>query len=811
MLDKIMENKYAIIGAAIIIFAIAIVLRSGLLQYQGLFEPDGFFYYTVTRQMVVDHVIKGPATSTLSGFPIHNNVGESPELFSIVVISYDIVSFAGVSLLSVMRWLPIIFALLEIVSMYFIARQLSNSKAFGLLAMALLAVNSGNIARTAGTVFRGDSFVSLFLMVSIVLMLMAYNSQSRKRMLIFSVLASFVLSCSIIVWNGAPFANAVYLFAIILVLIYSFLRSDERLSEISVYLSLGLILSYLFEIGFAFGGFARLTLYQGKYLPLLLSDSVAIFSRQNPSLFIPYVITVIAAVLSYYLVKNRSKLKIFDRFNEKVGLLVFLVLIVAIVFALLYTRIVGLISAVGTGSAVQIAQTTQELQGISYSFLTSSFGLQLFLAPLGIILFIFLENNKDSIKWGKFNLSLGVAFLVAIAYFTVTGYLQSTAIRYNALLSIPVSLFAAYAIYIIGKRLYNKELRGRLAYISAAIILIAVALFVLYTHSVFGSGFKVVTASYALLVAILAGVTVYALYSLIKKPMLLKYACMGIIVAILIYAFYNTYLESFTAVQADGINPQFLQAMSWMKNNTASNATVLALWPDGSVVEGWANRTSYMDSVGGENGTRIFQFTQYLFNNTVDYQYLYSIGRPEYLVARNFWYEELGGIAQEGNISNSTSYGYVILNSLNSTSNGTAQFFSFSSDQYPYYKSELVIVPVDNGTTTLDYAYFGLQNNSRLELIRNILFVNSTNNQYSMVNSAGSTLNNSANYTLMLLYDGRIVNGAFILGPKLLNSNLFKFTFLCNYQGCPYNSTNVNMSVVYSNSDTRILKITYPK
>jgi hypothetical protein len=217
-----------------------------------------------------------------------------------------------------------------------------------------------------------------------------------------------------------------------------------------------------------------------------------------------------------------------------------------------------------------------------------------------------------------------------------------------------------------------------------------------------------------------------------------------------------------------------------------------------------------MDSVGGENATRIFRFTQFLFNTTPDSQYLYNIGRPQYLVARNFWYEELGGIAQEGSIANATAYGYVILNSLNTSSNSTAQFFTFSSDQPPYYKSEMVLVPgTASSPSPRYYAYLGLENSTRLELMRRIMFFNTTSSSYTFVNNTGASLNNSVNYTLLVAFSGRVVNGAYILGPQLVASNLFKFTFLCTTIECPYNDSNVTMKAVYVNGDTRILKINY--
>jgi hypothetical protein len=245
--------------------------------------------------------------------------------------------------------------------------------------------------------------------------------------------------------------------------------------------------------------------------------------------------------------------------------------------------------------------------------------------------------------------------------------------------------------------------------------------------------------------------------------------------------------------------------MAWMRNNTPSNSTVLALWPDGSVVEGWANRTSYMDSVGGENGTRIYSFAQFLFSTSPDTGYLYGIDKPDYLIVRNFWYEELGGIAQEGLVQNDTAYGYVLLSTVNVTRNATAQFFEFQDQSPPFYKGEMIISQQPNGTQKFS-AYLGVENSTRFALMRSLILLNTSNAAYSIVNS---TKNDTINYTLMVSYAGSEINGAYILGPKLVSSNLFKFTFLCNSFTCPYNTSDVKLQAVYINSDTRIFEIDY--
>ena len=151
-------------------------------------------------------------------------------------------------------------------------------------------------------------------------------------------------------------------------------------------------------------------------------------------------------------------------------------------------------------------------------------------------------------------------------------------------------------------------------------------------------------------------------------------------------------------------------------------------------------------------------------------------------------------------MQNATDYGYIILNALNSTSNQTSQFFTFSQTTPPYYKSELVITPGKSGSTGYQ-AYLGTANSTRLVLMRNIMFLNTSTSEYSVMSS--NNVNGTINFTLLLSYSGRNVNGAYVLGPKLVESNLFKFTFLCNYQVCPYNDSNVSMKTVYMNGDTR--------
>jgi asparagine N-glycosylation enzyme membrane subunit Stt3 len=830
-LRAVYDNKYFLPITAILIILIVVYLRVGLLQYQGLFEPDGFFYYSLIREMVMNHMLFAPHTLDISGFPWHNAIGESPGLLAVTVIPYYLLSFTGLSFYTIMRWMPIIFGVLEAITGYFLVKHLSNSKALGLITMALIALSSGNIARTAGTVYRGDSFVSLFVMLGLLFMLKAYSSKDRKWVYINTVIASIVISFGIIVWNGGTLAVAVYLFALVLMLLFAFITADERLAFINTILSASLLLTFGLESVYVYLNMAN--------------PGLALSPGPNGYLYIAlfFVPLILINLLSWILIKKSFFKTAKIRAIASIGtIIIFLILLLVLAKGTLaaITNQVGVVIPISpinsTAIGINIPQTTQELQPPSYSFLYSSFGVQLglgliagylltlanapntltviltlLLAFIGILLYILFEHKatgkNPNLKVKNIGLSISPALIALSAYAFIAFFLQTNAIRYNAIISIPLAIFAAYLIYLPLSILARQETNKPKEIIATALgtaIICAIALFLGFPT--LSTGFKAVQAAILIAYCIILCLIAYLLASLVLKKIRLKYIALALLLLILLYSFTITYQQSSTAAQADGVNPAFLQAMTWLAGNTPKNATVLALWPDGSVVEGWGNRTSYIDSVGGENGTRIYYFSNYLFNTSLDTQYLYSIGKPQYLVARNFWYEELGGIAEEGSVANVSSYGFIQLNSVNSTSNSTSSIFTFTDTSPPYYRSALVITPATNGSTSFK-AYLGQAGSTQLAEIKSIMLMNSTTSQYQLINQTA----NAINYTLMVSYIGHQITGAYVLGPDLVKSNLFKFTFLCNLASCPYSNSNASMKTVFMNGDTRILEINYTR
>ncbi len=796
ILAGLLENKYWTFAIAVAIIAVNVFLRVPLLRFQGMFEPDGFFYYAVVRQAVQSNFVVSNYLN-ISGFPWHNFIGEAPGLIYMTVIPYFFLRFMGISYYTTLRLIPVLFGILYAILAYYLVQYIHKSKFLGLLAMFFVSASSGNIARTAATVYRGDSFISLFLMLGLIFMLRALSSSDRKSKYLNTGISAFVLSLGITVWTGYSFIIAIYMLTLLILLAYGFVKADHDLLWTNTLLTVGLLGTSLLDDVWVLLGLGR----AGGQLA-------------GSNFFVFWITIMLGNALAIYLIKNKHKINLIGSVEKRIGVVLAVVAVMLVLYLVLFGEVIGgMLGSVGITNAASspIGGTTQELQKPSYAFLFASFSLQLYLAPFAILLFLFFANkihNREHFKIKGMAVNVNNGFLVMLAYFMITAFLQLAAIRWNALLSVPMAIFAAYGVYAIFSLAKGKIL-GRKAYVVVVGMLFgAFAVCIMYYDVVplFTLGNILMVAIATLITALLVGIFAYDAYAVVKTRMELKYVCAAFIGVLLLFNFYGTYVSSYSSSQADGINTHFLDAMTWMSGNTPKNATVWAIWPDGSVVEGWANRTNYMDSVGGENGTRIYYSARFLFNTSNDTQYLYDIGRPQYIVARGFWYQELGGLAVEGNITNASDYGYASLPILNITQNETARFYAFSSPGYPYYRAMMITERQTNGTDKF-FAYLGAQGSNRYAPIKNVMFFNTSNYGYNIVKTAAE--NDTRNYTLLISYKGNVISGGAVLGPSLFNSNIFKFTFLCNQYACPFGSANTTLTAVYINNDTRIFRVNY--
>ena len=724
--------------AMLALIVIGVYMRLGMFHFTGFFEPDGFFHFAVMRAAVANNYVV-PQYANLSGFPAHNPISQVMGDYYVTLYPYMMLKPFGVSYYTVMRLIPVFFGILDIIGVFFLAKYLSKSNALGLLAAFFIAISSGNISRTAALVYRGDGFISIFMILALIMMIKVFYAESRKRKYAFAIAANLILGFGMMIWSGAPYMTMIYIFAVLMITAYGFITANRRILQDSAILSFALLLTYII---------------QHMWMALdVIRNAEALSSFK---FFIFYMPMLAFALFALYVIDNREKaasisMNAVRRTEVLAGAIIIAVIAIVAAFG-------SYLASIASGGGLIIAnnaltQTIEELQHPSFAFLWGSFGFQLFLWIIGIASYLLLAHklgNREYKKFSKFSISVNPAFLIILAYMVVTGYLQANAVRYNSLVSIPIAIFSAYAVYALGMAILD-----------------------------------------------------YAKSADIKKMWIKKmpYLYFGLITAILLESAVMTAYSSYASVPADGINSQFLQAMQWLNNNTPANATVAALWPDGSVVEGWGGRQSLMDSVAGQSGTLITQFNAFILNSTPDTQFLQKY-KPQYLLARGYWYQELAGIATEANIVNVTPYGFDLFSAMRTSGNATSRLYTFSQNSPPYYKAVLII----NGTQVKDMrAAIGI-GNSNFSYIKSVLLYNPGTSGFVFINSTKPALN----YTLMLSYANSTITQAEILGPKLAASNLLRFTLLCWYSECPYDSNgSIRMKAVYENNDSRIYRIYY--
>ena len=162
---SISKYGYAAIALFIIVIILDIYLRTGMLKYSGFFEPDGFYHFSVIRAAVT-HDFAIPRTLVLSGFPTHFEITEPLGLYFVTLFPYAILRYFGASYYTVMRLVPILFGVLDAIGAFYIVRYFAKSRVLAFLAMFFLAISSGDIARTAALVYRGDGFITSFMILS---------------------------------------------------------------------------------------------------------------------------------------------------------------------------------------------------------------------------------------------------------------------------------------------------------------------------------------------------------------------------------------------------------------------------------------------------------------------------------------------------------------------------------------------------------------------------------------------------------------------------------------------------------------------
>ena len=770
------------------IIVITIYLRTTMLQFFGFYEPDGFYHFSVIRAAINNGFVV-PAALSISGWPSAQPITESRGLYYTVMVPYAVLQYFGVSYYTIMRMVPVLFALLDMLGAYLLSRYMSKDKMFGILVIAFVGFSMGNAARTSALIFRGDTFVTFFLLAALILFIEMFRQESNNRKVAYAVGAGIALAMCNLVWDGAAFALATFMFSFILIVACAFVLRKEQLLNDSKYLLISLVVWYIVVLiaCYLFHFISPTQFIDPSFIPILVAVAIMWGAAYYVTSIIPNMPILRTSAARLLLIAVAAV----------VGILLFMLVEPQIIYNVFVSN--GFISAPGS-----FGTTIQELQPPTYQFLYTSFGINLFTnlpsallmaiptyfgfqnsiwlpvagAVSVILLFIvflpyFFMQIYDSGMFlsgnARVRFDLNIGMVIVMSFFMVTAYLQMHAIRFNSLISIPLAILSAYTIYwIIAMAMGAAKTPG----VRLAIICIV---------AVFMIGF---------------------FWNLLAND--------------------NVYAQ--TLSQADSINPFFINSLQWLKANSPNNSVVLTLWPDGSVIEGVANRTSVTDSVGSQNGSKADPFAAWILNSSSDPQFLTSSlsGRPDYLLVRYPWLIETQGIYTESLITeNASLFGYIPMQQFeegvpNST---TRQLIFRNNAGYPYIVINIEQPPtnsLNSSAPPTQQKIFGYIQVSATQIspFQAIAFYNQGNSNYTYI---PQTMYNSTNGELVLVsYSSTSktnfylnITGAYIMGPGLGSSNMIKFLYFCNSNECLWDNNQSTMSLVYQNPDTKIFKITY--
>lgn len=586
-----MRSKLFLLLALIVLLAIIIRIES--LRFNALMEPDEY-YHLRTAEYIIQSGKIIPQTLNFSGYPVHSIVLE-PITFYWLIISVS--RIANVSLFDVFLYLPVILGVLYVILSGLLAREIRNNNLFILLTMLLVATSGANLVRTTAGELRGDTLAPLFLILSVLIASRILSKDSHR--LILALVLGVTISLSYLVWRGSIFIPAVFLLFEGTFIIVSYLRGDGKALLNSLYVLLGLaVFSILAKMYYAYGLITVTNpLLSNLYAPLfVVVFAVAVFCfalelrKRDFGKRLIYSVSfalasIIVALLAYHFFGNvPQKFDSISILNNRIFQTV----------AELQPTSLGTADLLGFGLLSPVGLVFMAGTGFG------KYGI-VFLIPLAIvsIVYLFMGFRRDRAVIG---LEPRPIWLLVLSYLVVAAGLAFLGLRFVYLLSIPLSLTAAYTLFWTYE--YSRNDRRVRGFVLAIIVMVAV---------------------FSPVVGLLSG---------------------------------------YFTLPADNLNPGLFNSLYWLRNNTAQNSVVLTSWWDGSLVEGISNRTSVTDSVGAQDTNAVYLFSDWLYANYTNASIFQEMGRPNYLLVRRSWFGQYDAfgypIYKDYQFSNETNF-YALL------------------------------------------------------------------------------------------------------------------------------------------------------
>lgn len=517
--------ELAVLGLVVVLAVLFRVMRVRWGAYMDAFDP--LFQLRVTEYVVEN--------GYASWFTWHDTMSWYPWGRNIATSSYPGVPFTGafvyflaqalsldVTVYQVALYFPVLMGTLTCIVAYFLGRDLGGSST-GLLAAFFMAISEAFIGRTSLGFYDTEN-IGIFGMTAIALFYLRSldSDRSFKERLIYGVIAGLSLGYTLASWGATRYIVGLLILFILSVLITG--RFERRH-----------LVSYALTLGFG--------LAIALFVPRL--GTKYIMSTENIAAILLGVLLTVYEFVRHRLEERQTAMLIG-------GLVLALILGVFALEALgvanpISGKFLGVINP--TQSAGNpLSQSVAEHKRSVWASFFGTFGITLPLAVLGA--YFSINNLNDRRLYGS------LFFVTAI-------YFAGSMTRLSLILSIPVSLMAAYGLTELlapfVARSKRKTVTGR------------------RRRKIVWQGMsKELSIVFTLFILVAILPTIYGTAKSSNRPTSMA-------------------SSSVPALFGDRYPQDWLQALNWMRDNLADDAVVVSWWDYGYWIEAIGGQTTLAD------------------------------------------------------------------------------------------------------------------------------------------------------------------------------------------------------------------------
>lgn len=395
--NTVWDNRKILI-ILLVLFLFATSIRSNLVRYDEnyLFEPDAYYHGRVIRDLVTTGEV--PQIDPLAYY--HETLGGSPVdrytfYWTVSAVLYNLLAFGSAfnpALFSFsIQFFPAIFGALISIGMYFLGREIFNSKKIGVITAFMAAVTPAFAYRTMAGAQGNNSLGFLWMVIGFVFLVRALKKRELGREEWINIcLAGIFFGIMAITWTMYVLIPLILIPYFVLGILQIASQSEAKKglkNEVILFAVKILVpLIILSSIALAFGQnwINELSgqLYQVVLIPPVL-------------FFLAIIIGTLVLVGLGYFISNLTKE------NKKiVGLLVIILLYVGLLAMLIFFAVVpDLVDRTQITSLVGEESTGRQFFGTKYNALIIFPIVALFVLPLTLYLFKKRDSHTQLIFW----------------------------------------------------------------------------------------------------------------------------------------------------------------------------------------------------------------------------------------------------------------------------------------------------------------------------------------------------------------------------------------------------------------------------